>query len=258
MTDRTTAAAEALLAARQEKRDALLDPAVAPSDLDEAYRVHLAFLDLLTAAGGGPRIGWKVGFTNAVAQERNGTDAPVLAGLLGGNAYVGEAEITSPRGTGLGVEPELALRLRAPLAGPVSREEAAAAVDAVALAFEIVESRGAVDVIGLPTLVADGVLQFGSVLGEWNEAIDPLTLDQVDVKLQVDGETNGFQSATQVLGHPLNALTWLSGESVRHGVELRPGDVILTGAIVPAQHLNPGQMAELAADGLGDIRLWVD
>ena len=25
-------------------------------------------------------------------------------------------------------------------------------------------------------------LQFGSVLGEWNETIDPLTLDQVDVK----------------------------------------------------------------------------
>ena len=44
----------------------------------------------------------------------------------------------------------------------------------------------------------------------------------------------------------------------RHGLSLEPGDVVLTGAIVPAQHLNPGQMAELASDGLGDIRLWVD
>ncbi len=258
MDERTTAAAQGLLEARLAHRDAHLDPAIAPRDLAEAYVVHQAFLDLLSDHGGGPRIGWKVGFTNDAAQAANGATEPVLAGLLGQHAYAGEAEVKSPRDLGLGVEAEVALRLGAPIAGPVSRHEAAAAVDAVAIAIEIVEKRGSVGDLGLPTLVADGTLQYGTVLGEWNTSFDPHTLDEVDVKLQVDGETNGFQSASQVLGHPLNALTWLSEASERHGIELKAGDVILTGAIVPAQHLNPGQMAELASDGLGDIRIWVD
>ncbi len=255
MDDATRMTAEALHARRRAREDAVLPADLVPADLAAAYAAHLALLDLLSADGGGPRIGWKVGFTNAAAQERNGATEPVLAGLLGQHAYAGEAEIPSPRGTGLGVEPEIALRLGAPLAGRVSQREAADAVEAVAIAMEVVEQRGAPD---LATNVADGVLQYGCVLGEWNPDYDPLALDQALVKLQVDGETNGFMPASEVLGHPLAALAWLSDAADRHGIELRAGDVILTGAICPAQHLDPGQMAEVAADGLGDIRLWVD
>jgi len=255
MDARTTDAAQALHDARRAHAPATLVPDLVPRDLDEAYAVHRALLDLLSATGDGPRIGWKVGFTNDAAQATNGATEPVVAGLLGKHAFAGEAEIVSPRGDGLGVEPEIALRLGAPLAGRVSKHEAAAAVDAVAIALEIVERRGAE---GLTTLIADGTLQFGSVIGEWTADYDPLTLDETDIKLQVDGETNGFVSAAEVLGHPLNALCWLSEAAERIGIELRQGDVILTGAIMPAQHLNPGQMAELASDGLGDIRVWVD
>jgi 2-oxo-3-hexenedioate decarboxylase len=152
MTDRIVAAAQGLLAARQENRIALLDAEIAPRDLTEAYAVHLELLDLLSANGGGPRIGWKVGFTNDAAQARMGTTEPVLAGLLGQHSYVGEAELASPGGKGLGVEAELAVRLRSPLAGSVSRQEAAAAIEAVAIAIEIVQKRGGPDEIGLPTL----------------------------------------------------------------------------------------------------------
>ena len=130
MTDRIVAAAQGLLAARQENRIALLDAEIAPRDLTEAYAVHLELLDLLSANGGGPRIGWKVGFTNDAAQARMGAKEPVLAGLLGQHSYVGEAELASPGGKGLGVEAELAVRLRSPLSGPVSRQEAAAAIEA--------------------------------------------------------------------------------------------------------------------------------
>ena len=251
-------AARALHEHRRAKTDPLLDEAVKPQDLDEAYAAHLALLELMTADGGGPQIGWKVGFTNDKAQARNGATEPVFAGLLGGNSYVGEAELTSPRGTGLGVEAELALRICQPLSGPVSRQDAAAAIDAVAIAMEVVEQRVRVDEMGLVTMIADGTQQYGSVIGEWNDSLDPLTLDQCDVRLQVDGLTDGFMPATEVLGHPLNALTWLSEALGRYDLALAPGDVVLTGAIVPAQHLNPGQMAELASDGLGDIRLWID
>lgn len=252
------AAAQALLEHRRAKTDPLLDAAVKPADLDEAYAAHLALLELLSADGGGPQIGWKVGFTNATAQARNGADEPVFAGLLGGVSYVGEAELPSPRGTGLGVEPELAVRIGAPLSGPVSRQEAADAINGVAIAIEVVEQRVRVDEMGLVTMIADGTQQYGSVIGDWNETMDPLTLDQCDVRLQVDGQTDGFMPATEVLGHPLNAITWLSEALGRRGLALQPGDVVLTGAIVPAQHLNPGQMAEVASDGLGDVRLWVD
>lgn len=251
-------AATALAAARTAERDAQLAADVAPGDLTEAYATHLALLDLLGEAGGGARIGWKVGFTNATAQARNGADEPVWAGLLAGRSYVDEAEVPAARGDRLGVEAELAVRLGADLRGDVGRDQAADAVEAVALALELVENRGGVDAIGLPTLVADGTLQYGSVFGAWRTDIDPRALDQVDVKLQVDGETNGFMRASEVLGHPLNALTWLAGAADRYGFDLAAGDVVLLGAIVPAQQLVPGQIAELSSDGFGDVRVFVD
>lgn len=258
MSDRPAAAAEALLRHRAEKTDPVLDEDVRPRDVEEAYAAHLALLVLMTEHGGGPQIGWKVGFTNDRAQAANGASEPVFAGLLGGNSYRVEAELASPRGTGLGVEAEIAVRIGARLAGEATRAEAAAAIDGVAIALEIVEPRVRVAEMGLVTMIADGTQQFGSVIGEWSETIDPLTLDQCDVRLQVDGQTDGFMSATEVLGHPLNAVTWLSRALGERGLALEPGDVVLTGAIVPAQHLDPGQLAELACDGLGDIRLWVD
>jgi 2-keto-4-pentenoate hydratase len=258
MPNRTRDAATALLLCRTENRDALLDASVAPQDLAEGYATHLALLELLSANGGGPQIGWKVGFTNDAAQARHGATEPVFAGLLGGLSYVEEAELASPAGAGLGVEAELAVRLGAPIAGPITRQEAAAAIDGVAIAFEIIQPRCKVDDAGLPTLIADGTQQYGTILGEWNADYDPLTLDQTDVKLQVDGFTDGFMTATEVLGHPLNAITWLSEATARHGVQLEAGDVILTGAIIPAKMLGSGQMAELASDGLGDIRVWID
>lgn len=252
------AAASALAAARRETRDALLPPELAPRDLGEAYATHLALLDVLGEDGGGARIGWKVGFTNAAAQAKHGAEEPVWAGLLAGRSYVDEAEVPAARGERLGVEAELAVRLGTDLRGAVTRDEAAAAVEAVALALELVENRGGVDEIGLPTLVADGTLQYGSVFGAWRSDLDPRALDEVDVKLQVDGETNGFMRASEVLGHPLNALVWLAGAAERDGFELAAGDVILLGAIVPAQSLVPGQIAELASDGFGDVRVFVD
>lgn len=258
MTFDPESSAAALAAARRDERDALLPPDLAPGDLTEAYAAHLALLDLLGEDGGGARIGWKVGFTNAAAQAKHGAEEPVWAGLLAGRSYVDEAEVPAARGDRLGVEAELAVRLGDELRGDVDRDQAAAAVEAVALALELVENRGGVDAIGLPTLVADGTLQYGSVFGAWRTDIDPRALDQVDVKLQVDGETNGFMRASEVLGHPLNALVWLAGAADRYGFELAPGDVILLGAIVPAQQLVPGQIAELASDGFGDVRVYVD
>ena len=230
MSNRISDAANALLLCRTENRDALLDATLAPQDLTEAYATHLALLELVSEHGGGAQIGWKVGFTNDGAQAKHGATEPVFAGLLAGNSYVEEAELASPGGAGLGVEAEIAVRLSQAISGPLSRQEAADAIDGVAIAF----------------------------LGEWNTAYAPMTLDQTDVKLQIDGFTDGFMNATEVLGHPLNAITWLSEATARYGVQLQPGDVILTGAIIPAKALTSGQMAELASDGLGDIRVWVD
>ncbi|MGI9117816.1 MAG: 2-keto-4-pentenoate hydratase [Gaiellales bacterium] len=258
MSNRISDAAHALFDRRAKGEDALLPADLAPQDHAEAYATHLALLEVLTANGAGPQIGWKVGFTNDAAQARHGATEPVFAGLLAGNSYVGEAELASPGGAGLGVEAELAVRLSEAISGPLSRQAAAAAIDGVAIAFEIIEPRCKVDDAGLPTLIADGTQQYGTILGEWSAEYDPLTLDQADVKLQIDGFTDGFMTATEVLGHPLNAITWLSEATARYGVELQPGDVILTGAIIPAKALASGSMAELASDGLGDIRVWID
>lgn len=55
------------------------------------------------------------------------------------------------------------------------------------------------------------------------------------------------------MGGPLRALSWLAEMLLDHGMSLRPGDVVLTGALGRVVRLFPGDSFQARFDQLSEV-----
>jgi 2-keto-4-pentenoate hydratase len=168
--------------------------------LDDAYRILLAMI----ARGRGEgerRVGWKVGLTAPVIQRQFGVHEPVFACLLqegllrSGHVFRRDALIEP------GFENELCVVLDRDLPNDATRADVAAAVARVYPAFEIIETRG--DLSGqLALAITDNGQQKAFVLGEpvGRDALPEL--DDVSVRVRINGAEVATATGDAVLGHP--------------------------------------------------------
>ena len=149
-------------ARRNGTRPARMDPT--PANLDEALAVQLRVLQRFETTG--ERLGgWKVGLTSGKARDRMGKDVRPFGYVLQSRVFQSGATLPVASIMDCQIEPELCLIVGSALRGEgVDREQAKAAVRAVAPAFEINEVRVQSDQ-GPTPLVADGLAQWGIVVG---------------------------------------------------------------------------------------------
>lgn len=227
-------AAQALIAARRTRR--VLDrlpPDIAPRGLADGIAAQLAVARL---SGAQPPAGFKIGATSRRMQEYLGLPGPMAgfiaeAGLHGSGSTLSFASFLHA-----GVECELAVVLAQDLApGPCSNAQAAAAIGELMAGIEVVENRyGPLDVLGIPTLVADQVYHAGAVLGAPYPSWRDLDLQGLAGSVSVDGRERGTGCGADLLGDPITALAWLaaSEEAAAFG-GLRAGQVMMLGSICP-------------------------
>ena len=258
---RIHAAAEALCAARVARRPVEpLPEAIRPRDEAEAYRVQEVLHELLTAAGWGEVVGYKLGCTTPVMQQALGLDHPVSGGIFASTVRRGRSvELRHADVIGPSLESEIVVRLDQdlPAAGaPYDRASVARAVGAAHAAFELTEDRYADrHAVGVPTQVADDYYGIGSVLDDPVEGIDPFTLDRVAGRLFVNGEEKGTGTGSLVLGHPLEGLAWLANTLAARGGGLRAGEIVSLGSIIAAYDPRPGDEVRVVHDPLGEVHL---
>jgi 2-oxopent-4-enoate/cis-2-oxohex-4-enoate hydratase len=103
--------------------------------------------------------------------------------------------------------------------------------------------------------VADNASCGVFVLGD--ERADPRPLDLAALRVQVwkNGQplSEGLGSAVQ--GSPLAAVAWLANTLGGYGVDLKAGDVILSGSLVPLEPAVPGDEFRLELQGVGSARV---
>lgn len=198
-------------------------------DRDTAYRVQLGVLAHHVRAGD-RHVGWKVGLTAKAMQIQQGVHEPVFGFLLASGdrpsgARIPFAELISP-----GFENELCLTMGTTLRGPgVTTEQAAAALSAMAPAFEIIEKRGdfAAD---LNVSLADNAQQRFFVTGPAVPVPPGADLAAVSVEVHVNGTLVERALGGEVLGTPAASAAWLANKLVEFGLALEAGTRIMSGS----------------------------
>ena len=216
--------------------------------LEDAYRVQAASVNRRLQRGE-CQLGIKMGFTSRAKMQQMGVDEMIWGPLTSGmrieeGGVLDLGKFIHPR-----VEPEIAFLLQKDLSGEITLVEAMAAVEAVAPALEVIDSRYRDFKFSLADVIADNCSSSGFVLGPWSRS--PGNLDNLGMVLEVNGKPVEFGSSAAILGNPwrsLVAAARLAGES---GATLKAGWVVLAGAATAAQVLNAGCHVRVQCETLG-------
>jgi 2-keto-4-pentenoate hydratase len=224
---------------------------------DQAYTVQREYVRLQMAARGVGAAGYKVGLTSKRMQAMCGIDSPVAGVVLQDRVHRSGASLAAAAYGRAGLEFEIAVRLARDLrpdGGQLALADAAAAVDAVAPAIEIVDDRdadyGALEAL---SLIADNSWNAGIVLGRFARAWPDL--ENAEGVVSTDGEVIDRGFGRDVLGHPFHSVAWLATHLNEMGTALRAGDIVMTGNLVTTKFPDRSSAYRFVVNGLGAVEL---
>ena len=230
-------------------------------DLAEAYAVQDEIVTRAQARGAGSTIGYKIGLTTRSMQQFCGLSQPVLGRILRQRVRHNGSTIPINQFHRLGVESELVLRIGKPL--PVLAEQADPAplmgcVDAIAAGFELVEDRAA-DYQRLDgfSIIAENSWNMGMVLGPPVAMTRERDLSNLEGNLFVNDQWVGTANSCEVMQGPLSVLAWLARFADTMNFDLRPGQWIMTGSIIPTKFAQPNQTFRFHLGDLPPVQLAV-
>jgi 2-keto-4-pentenoate hydratase len=242
---------------RRRVRYGPLDAAVRAAPLDDAYRVQDAFHRLMSEAGRGEIVGWKVALTSKVMQQMTGMDQPAAGAIFSTVVHASPAQLSLAAYHHLGIEFEVAVRLGDDLPAmdrPWARESVAGRVSGCLPAFELIED-GDADYKALDafTLVAQNTWNGGVVLGAPVTAWSGVDLERAVTRCWVNGQPAGQGVIGDALGHPFEAVAWLANLLIRRHRMLRRSMIVMTGSSIATRFPAPGDHVRFAVDGLGEV-----
>jgi len=218
--------------------------------LTDAYAVQAALIQCRVARSHA-RIGMKMGFTSRAKMAQMGL-SELIWGRLTADMLIEEgssidlANYIHPR-----VEPEVCFLLRHPLEGDISLQQALAAVEAVAPALELIDSRYENFKFSLPDVVADNASSSGVVIGQWHRP--DVDCSNLGLVLTVNGRNVEVGSTAAILGHPLRSLVAAVRLATAAGERLEAGSIVLAGAATAAIALTPGTAVRSETQYLGTV-----
>lgn len=246
-------AATLLKAARVEKQ--LLNDLpedCRPRTIDEAYAIQDRLVEMLGDSVGG----WFLGCTNVAIQQQLGLNEPYYSRLFESSVQESPFSLQLSSELSAVLELEFAFRLSKdipPNTGTYSEKAIPSFIASVHPAIEVV--------IGhfrdwthkdIYSIIADngtdGALVYGEGVTQWQS----LNLNEISIKLFVNGEVVREGTGSNVLDGPLSAMTWLANHCDR-SPGLRAGHITNTGSCTPMYFAEPGDVAVADFGPLGTV-----
>jgi 2-keto-4-pentenoate hydratase len=229
-----------------------------PASIPDAYDIQERYVELLRAEHG-DRIGYKVGLTSKPMQQFCGIDHPIAGVVLARRAHRSGASIRRGDFGRLGLEFEIAVRLKSDVpatASPMTADQIEPHIGGVCAAIELVDDRAAdyahLDVLAL---LADNSWNGGIVLsefvGQWPD------LAEVLGKATRDGAAVGEGHGRDILGHPFNSVAWLAAHLATRGERLQAGQIVMTGSVMKTVFPNEDATYAFSLDRIGDVSVVV-
>ena len=192
-----------------------------------------------------------MGFTSRAKMMQMGLSDVIWGRLTSGMQIEEGTAIDFKRYVHPRVEPEIAFILKQPLEGHVTGPQALAAVEAIAPAIEIIDSRYKDFKFTLPEVIADNASSSGFVIGAWH---DPhVDFSNLGLAMTINGRTVQVGSTAALLGHPLRSLVAAARLSAAAGEPLQAGWIVMAGGATPAEYIQPGQYVSVEMEALGRV-----
>ena len=201
------------------------------------------------------RAGMKMGLTSRAKMLQVGVSEVLWGRLTDAMRLEEGGELSRARYVHPRAEPEIAFVLRRPLEGPVTAAEAIAAVEAVAPAVEIIDSRYRNFKFTWADVVADNSSSSGFLLGNFQRPDSDVA--NLGIVVEVNGAAVQIGSSAAILGHPVRALVAAARMVAQSGERLEAGDIVLAGAATAAHPLSPGEHVRAQFEGMGTIAFTV-
>lgn len=224
-----------------------------PASIAEAYAAQEAYYGLAESTYGAVA-GAKIATTTKVMQQLMGIDHPCGGAIFSRTIHRSPAKLSAADFVNLRIESEIALELGADLpasGAPWTRDTVAPAVAAALPAFELIEDRNAdYAKTEAASLIVENCWNGGIVVGTPKRV--PLD-DLVGIagKLTLGGKLIGEGSAED----PCATLAWLANHLAQRNRDLKAGMIVITGSLIPTVSIAPGQRAEFAVAGLGEVAM---
>jgi 2-oxo-3-hexenedioate decarboxylase len=235
-------------AARNAKSTAQLSKEVELS-LDQAYEIQKRSVARRLKRGE-TRVGVKMGLTSRAKALQMGVSDVLWGRLTSAMVVEDGGQIQHPRYVHPRVEPEIAFLLKAKLVGNVTPMQALAAVEAIAPAMEIIDSRYENFKFSLTDVVADNASSAGFVTGAWHSP-SSLDISNLGMLMSFNGRAVQVGSSAAILGHPLRSLVAAARFAAQADEPLEPGWIVMAGGATAAEALAPGTWVELEVQHLG-------
>jgi 2-oxo-3-hexenedioate decarboxylase len=222
--------------------------------LSDAYAIQAASIQRRLARGES-QVGVKMGFTSRAKMVQMGLDDVIWGRLTSGMQKAEGAAVEFSRFVHPRVEPEIAFVLKRSLPADVTPVQALAAVEAIAPALKIIDSRYKDFKFTLRDVIADNASSTGFVLGAWH---DPhIDFRNLGLTLNIEGRVLQVGSTAAILGHPLRSLVAAARLSAAAGEPLQEGWIVMAGGATSAEWIKPGQYVSVEMERLGTAGIHV-
>lgn len=218
--------------------------------LEEAYAIQAASIERRLSRGE-RRVGMKMGFTSRAKMVQMGVDDMIWGRLTDGMLVEDGETIDLRNYVHPRVEPEVAYLMKAPLEGRVTPLEAMNAVEAIAPALEIIDSRYQNFKFTVEDVVADNSSSSGFIVGPWRRP--DLDVANLGMIMEFNGRPVQIGSSAAILNHPARALASASRMAAEGGECLEPGWIVMAGGATAAEPLAAGVSVRLTVQNMGAV-----
>ena len=221
--------------------------------IEDAYAIQKINLDR-RVANGARLVGRKIGLTSLAIQEWLGVGEPDFGGLLNtmavpnGNIAPTE-QLLQPR-----VEGELAFVFKRSLTGPgITSTDVIAATDFLLPAIEIIDSRINDWKFKIQDTIADNASSGMFVVGSQPMSLGQINMQTIGLTLRKNGVVVSTGAGAACLGNPVNAVVWLVNTLGKLGIEIKAGEVILSGALGSVTSVMKGDYVQAQIGRAGEV-----
>jgi 2-keto-4-pentenoate hydratase len=206
---------------------------------DEAYALQ-GEVARLREERGELVIGYKIGCTSQVIRDQLGMREAIFGRLFDTECWPSGTRLNRSRFANLAIEGELAIRLAEDLPStPLSDEEYIRAVGSVFPVIELHQHALPENGNRAAALIACGGMHAGFVTGVPETTGAGRCRAVKALEVHIDDHLVGRTEEPWTMGGPASTLRWLTQRLAGVGLQLRGGQVVLTGSPLPLFPVNP-------------------